>query len=206
MKRCNVTLIGTNEYCQSRFHGAEKLSKELPDAYEQRTWKEKAHWQSIDGKEVMVISPLAFKNCLSAIAQHLSMGVPGKGKATYTKHFKRGIQIYTPSVIRDRNGLPVTKETISPKLMHVPSDGVSGSGKRVMKIFPCVEPGWSVDVTFVIADDLIGEDVFKEHLRQSGVLIGIGAFRIENAGVIGTFGVKSFKWEDNVKIEELMAA
>lgn len=48
MKIATVKLTSKAPYSQSRFHGTEKLDKELPDDYEKRTWIEKGHWGSLE--------------------------------------------------------------------------------------------------------------------------------------------------------------
>ena len=46
----------------------------------------------IDTNGVVFIPPNSLKNCLSEAAKFLSISVPGKGKATYTKNFEAGIK------------------------------------------------------------------------------------------------------------------
>jgi hypothetical protein len=84
MKTCTVHFTGQAPYSASRAHCAEKLPKETPDAYEERTWREKAHVK--DGR--VVIPAMAFKIGLDRAAKMLGRQIPGKGKATYTKFSK----------------------------------------------------------------------------------------------------------------------
>ena len=41
MRIVKVDLQSSSPYSQSRYHDAPKLERELPDAYEQRTWRER---------------------------------------------------------------------------------------------------------------------------------------------------------------------
>ena len=172
-------------YSQSKFIDVEKLPKERPDDYEKRTWRERMHVTE-DG--YVYIPPMAFKNCLSEAAKFLSIQIPGKGKATFTKHFEAGILVLDPLVLQ------VKAKDVDPEVLFVPSDGKRGGGRRVKKYFPYI-PEWSGTVTFQIIDDTITKDAFKEHLDQAGQIIGIGRFRPRNNGYYGRFVVKTLKWQ-----------
>lgn len=179
MKTVIATLQSVSPYSQSRFHNTDKLEKESADDYEKRTWMERCHYNK-DGH--VFIPPMAFKNCLSEIAKYLSMQIPGKGKATYTKHFESGVLVMDPVV------LPYKRGNIDGEWLHVPSDGKRGGSKRVPKCFPFF-PEWRGDVSFHLLDDTITEEVFKYHLEQAGKFIGIGRFRPRNNGYYGRFKV-----------------
>ena len=184
MKTAVCKLVSVSPYSQSRHYTTEKLPKESARDYEARTWRDRAH---INEDGFVFIPPMAFKNCLSEIAKYLSEQIPGKGKATYTKHIEAGILVTDPVV------LPVRKDEIQGEWLFVPADGKRGSGKRVEKCFPVI-PKWEGDVTFFILDETTTEDVFKRHLEQAGAFIGIGRFRPRNNGYYGRFRVESIKW------------
>ena len=179
MKQATVTITGVSPLSQSRFHGTETLDKENHRDYEARTWKERAHFDK-DG--FMFIPPMAFKNCISECAKYLSIQIPGKGKATYTKHFEAGVMVTDPLV------LPYKKEDVQGEWLHVPSDGRRGGTKRVEKCFPYVTE-WGGDVVFYIFDETITEEVFTNHIKQAGQFIGVGRFRPRNNGFYGRFKV-----------------
>ena len=180
MRQIVASLKSVSPYSQSRFHNEEKLEKEGHDDYEKRTWIKRLHINE-DGK--VLIPPMSFKNCLSECARYISMQIPGKGKATYTKHFEAGVMVTGPLV------LDITEDQVKGEWLHVPSDGRRGGTKRVLKCFPYV-PQWDGDVIFYIFDDTITEDVFKYHLEQAGKFIGIGRFRPRNNGFYGRFTVE----------------
>jgi hypothetical protein len=184
MKTAIATLKSISPYSQSKHHETEKLNRELHDAYEKRTWKEKGHWTK-DG--FMFVPPTSFKNCIAEIAKYLSMQIPGAGKQTFTKHFESGILVVDPLI------LPVTKENVNVDRVFVPSDGKRGGTKRVWKYFPLVEE-WEGKVTFVVVDDILTKDIFQKHLELAGQLIGIGRWRPRNNGMYGRFEVKKLDW------------
>ena len=95
-----------------------KLPRELPDAYERRTWQKRAH---IDHTGHVFIPPSAFKNALSSATKYLVMKIPGQGNRTYAKHIMSDILVVEPLV------LPVTLETLEGEWLHVPSDGRRGA-------------------------------------------------------------------------------
>lgn len=193
MKRAIVTLEGLAPYSQSRYHNTPKLNKEGAGDYEDRTWIEKAHW---DEEGRLLMPALAFKNAIAEAAKYLSEQIPGKGKATYTKHFEAGISVVEDALV-SMKGKPVTRETIVGDTLHVPSDGRRGGGSRVMRTFPTIGRGWTATIEFMIFDDVITEDVFKRTLTQAGQLIGVGSFRVRNNGTRGRFKPVSIEWDDD---------
>lgn len=184
MRVAVAELESLSPYGQSRYHDTPKLPKESPSDYEERTWRERVH---VDDGGHVVMPPMAFKNCLSEVAKFLSVQIPGKGKATFTKHFEAGI------IVTEGITLPVKKSELSGEWLFVPADGKRGSGKRVKKCFPVV-PSWKGAVTFHILDDTITPDIFEQHLREAGNFIGIGRFRPRNNGYYGRFKVNKVKW------------
>lgn len=184
MKTVIAKLESMTPYSQSKHYDTEKLDKESPADYENRTWRDRLHVNE-DGE--VYIPPMAFKNCLSEIAKFLGKQIPGKGKSTYTKHFEAGVLVMDPLL------LGIKKEDVLHETYFVPADGRRGSGKRVTKHFPVI-PKWSGEVTFYILDETITKSVFQEHLQEAGKFIGIGRFRPRNNGFYGRFSVKSINW------------
>ena len=162
-----------------------KLDKEGSADYEKRTWRNRMH---TDKSGKVFIPPMAFKNCLAEAAKFLSIQIPGKGKATYTKHFEAGV------LVTDALPLGVSADDVDGEWLFVPADGRRGSGKRVDKCFPVIHD-WEGVIPFHILDETITEDVFREHLEEAGKFIGIGRFRPRNNGYYGRFEVESVTWE-----------
>lgn len=178
-------LTGTTPYSQARYHATDKLDKESADDYERRTWRNKLH---VNGDGKVFIPPMVFKNCLSEAAKFLGKQIPGKGKATYTKHFEAGVSVTDPVPLK------CLAEEVRGEWVFVPASGVRGDGKRVLKCFPCIDK-WDAEVTFMIFDPTITQAVFLEHLQEAGMFIGIGRFRPRNNGYFGRFRVDSMEWE-----------
>jgi len=184
MKTAIVKIKGISPYSQSRHYTEPKLDKESSPDYEKRTWRRRLH---VGENGEVFIPPMAFKNCLSECAKFLGKQIPGKGKATYTKHFEAGVLVMDPAP------LGVKADEVQGEWLFVPADGVRGSGKRVDKCFPVIH-NWSAEVTFYILDETVTQDVFAEHLEQAGRFIGIGRFRPRNNGFYGRFDVESIRW------------
>lgn len=176
-----------------------KKEREQADPYDLRIWPEKAHYNT-DGRAV--IPAVYFKRALEECAKFLGLPIKGKGKATYTKHFLSGVQILGDLA------LDVTRETINGIAtgkcaadgcgcaMVVPIscnvDGKRGSGSRVTRRFPAVSR-WKGKLLILVVDELITEDVLREHLGKAGLLIGIGSFRISKGNSNGGFRLVELK-------------
>ena len=188
MKTIVASVEGLSPYSQGRSYEVEHLQGEGFDDYERRTWRERLH---VDAKGEVFIPPMAFKNALAETAKFLSLGIPGKGKATYTKHFEAGVLAVEPAM------LGIKKEDVVCERLFVPADGRPGSGKRVHKYFPVIPPGWLADFTFIVLDETVmqtwpatGETVFRFVLERCGQFVGIGRFRPRNRGFYGRFAVR----------------
>lgn len=186
MKKAICKLKSITPVTFGRFHQENKLEKELPDAYEKRTWKEKAHFNE-DG--FLKIPGAMIANCIRESAKFMSLQIPGKGKSTYTKHFEAGIIIYNDITTN------ITKETLQGDARHVPSGGRPGGTKRVIKIFPIVQE-WEGEVIVYVGDNIITADVFEDVVRNAGNLIGIGTWRPRNRGMNGRFELVDMKWSE----------
>ena len=189
MRIAIASITGTAPYCQSRFHETPKNNKEGSDDYERRTWRNRLH---VNDEGEVFIPALAPKNAIAEAAKYLSIQIPGKGKSTYTKHFESGVVVFEDASL----GIQAAGDRVTEKRMFVPSTGIRGDGKRVMKSYPVILPPWRTQIQFVINDDVITSDVFKLVLRQAGQLIGLGSFRVRNNGIFGTFKVDDIQWEE----------
>jgi hypothetical protein len=182
MRQCIVKFVGSAPYSASRAHQEEKLPKETPDAYEQRTWRSKAHVK--DGQ--VYIPPMAFKMGVDRAVKMLGRQIPGKGKSTYTKFFESGVIVTDPVFI-------APEDAIRSERIHANADGIRGSGKRVWRTFPRIDD-WSGDVAFHVIADEITKDIFEEAVRYAGLAVGVGRFRPERGGYFGRYIVKGFDW------------
>jgi len=184
MATATVRLRSVSPYSQGKHYEVPKLDKESAADYEARTWRERLHY---DESGEVFIPPMAFKNCLAEAAKYLSVRIPGKGKATYTKHFESGVLVVDPVY------LGMKKDDVQGIWLFVPSDGKRGSGSRVNKCFPVI-PHWEATVVFHVLDETITKDVFRKHLEEAGKFIGIGVFRPRRNGYYGRFEIVEFEW------------
>lgn len=185
MKTFAATLKSTSPICFGRYYAQDvpKKDKESAADYEERTWRNRLHLAE-DGR--IFIPPFAFKNCLDSAAKYLGKQIPGKGKATYTKHFVSGVLVMDPLI------LPVKKAEVKGEWRYVPADGMPGGSKRVMKCFPVISR-WEGSVQIQVLDDTVTCEVLAEHLVQAGQFIGVGSFRPQNRGIYGRFKLVSLK-------------
>lgn len=183
-----VFLASAGFYGQSRNYTREipKMEKESSADYEERTWRNRLH-STPDGN--VFIPPTAFKNCLSECAKYISMQIPGKGKATYTKHIEAGVMVDPQPIV-----LPIKAAAVDGAWLFLPASGKRGDGKRVWKCMPFIKE-WSAEVTFMVVDETVTESVFRYHMEQAGKFIGIGYFRPRNNGYWGRFSVTGLEWK-----------
>lgn len=158
MKTAVCSLEGIAPYSSSRAHEEPKLDRETADAYEERTWRNKAH---LTDKGQPFIPPMAFKFALDAAAKQLSVSIPGKGKKTYTNFFLTGVMVVEPIVIAPDCSLMKCER------VYANADGVRGSGKRVWRKFPRWNT-WAADVPFmVLAAKALIDYLFKSDWEHS---------------------------------------
>lgn len=187
MKQAIFELEGVSPYGQNGFIREKRKDQETAQDFEARTWKERLHVAS-NGN--VTIPAMAIKNCLTAAAKFVGQKISGKGNSTFAKRFTAGL------LCTDDVDLGVKAEDVPGEWLFVPSDGVAGSGKRVEKCFPRIDPPWGGKVTVMILDDLITEKVFEFHLERAGQFIGLGRFRPERSGSYGRFTFKNLKVVD----------
>lgn len=183
MKAYKVTLKSTSPISFGKRHQTPKLEKEHDAAYDERTWPEKMH---IDDKGNVIIPPMMVKNSLAEAAKFGGTQIPGKGKATYTKHVEAGVLVTDPIV------LPLKKEDVKSETHFVPSDGQRGSGKRVDRTFPVI-PAWEGSTKIYVLDETVTAEVLKKFLEDAGNFVGLGRFRPRNNGFYGRFEVVGFE-------------
>jgi hypothetical protein len=185
MIAATVKMKSISQYSQGKPHREKRNPNEDYDAFEERTWRSRMH---VDPDGHVFIPPTAIKNALSEAAQYLSMKIPGKRNATFTKRFVSGILVADPVV------LPIKAKDVKNEWLFLPADGKRGSGSRVNKCFPLID-NWSGEVKVYILDDEISKEVFEKHMNAAGSLIGVGRFRPSKNGFYGRFQAQVEKWE-----------
>jgi len=184
MRTATITLKSSSPIAQSFYHDTPKLDREQPDAYETRTWKNKAHTDT-DGN--IFIPPMAVALCIKEACKFLNIKIPGRRNETWTKHFESGLMVSKP-LYMGTNIKDARKSVI-----RCSSDGTVGGKSKVTRYFPTVDE-WKGTTDVIIMDDLITKEIFSEVLATAGNLIGMGSFRVRNRGYFGRFEVVSIKW------------
>lgn len=194
--KVSFTVVGTTPYSQSRPYerGVPKKERETADAYENRTWKERLHVQ--DGQVIMPI--LSLKMALAEYAKYIGETIPGKGKATWTKHYEAGILPTTTPMLYHANKKrhpPITPDDVKGEWLYLNADGKRGGSTRVWRCMTHID-NWAANVEWLIVDRTINMKKLEEHLRGAGLIIGVGRWRPRNAGTYGRFNIENFEWEE----------
>lgn len=191
MRTCTVEISnpGGSPLSFSRAHETPKLNKEGADAYEERTWRERAHY---DDKGELYIPPMMLKFCLVSASELKSEKIAGKGHKTWTKHFRVGVHVVEPVM------LGVHKDKAEGEWVYCHADGKRTCGTRVWRCFPTIKT-WKATAVFHVVDSTITEKAFEEHLFEAGNLVGLGRFAPRVGGYNGRFVLGKIKWRDDVK-------
>lgn len=184
MLRVEFTIEGMSPIQFSAAIRTPKKKGETAEAYEERTWKERAHVGE-DGK--LFIPGMAIKRCLDDLARFQGEQIAGKGKKTYTATFKAGVMCVDPL------SLGIAIDSARALWVHSSADGKQGGPKRVWKCFPVLDKWTASGTLYLVADTLIADPAkVREYLERAGVMIGIGAFRPINGGYFGRFKVTAW--------------
>lgn len=165
---------------------------ESHEAFEERTWRERMH---VDKNGELFIPANALETMLVETAKFLAESVPGKGKATYTKHFMAGIMVTEPLM------LAIKADTIQHERCFVSSDGKPGGSKRVWKNFPIVAE-WKARGQIILLDPILIDkpEKVEEYLRYAGKFIGFLKGRPRRGGHYGRFSVENFRVIKKLKV------
>lgn len=194
MRLLTVTIKGTTPYSQSRAFDPDTLPPELQkqpkethDDYDRRVWREKT---TTDAAGQIVVPAPSFKQAIDSAAKMLSIQIPGKGKATYTKEFVRGVAVFDPLPLgMQKTDVPFVR-------IHANADGIRGSGKRVFRTFPIVPAPWGGKLNIHVISETVPDDVVERVVKASGLFVGVGRFRPENGGTNGRYEVADMQWSE----------
>jgi len=132
MRTCTVKLTSMTPYSASKIVAEEKPSKESWGDYEARVWRKKA---TTDDDGVVCIPAMGLKMAVDEAVKRLSLSVPGKKGSTYTKFFLAG------QLCVDMPGIRLGKHVDDIDFIDIwaNSNGIRGSGSRVIRRFPYVK-------------------------------------------------------------------
>jgi hypothetical protein len=182
--------IPGSPYSQSAKHNLPMNDRESHEDYDLRTWRHKC----TTTKDGQVAVPLmGLKQAVDTASFKLGLKVPNRRGATYKSFFASGF--FCDADMPIANGKPLTPADAECVVISANADGKRGSGSRVPRRFPEFEK-WNGIAEFTIVDDLITPDIFEQHLRSAGIIVGIGRFRPENGGKNGRFRVTKCEWKD----------
>ena len=173
---------------------AKRAVDEGHDAFDERMWRERCHWESDDPQARAVVSGAQLKRSFTAAAKFRGEKIPGMGAKTWVKRFGAGILVTSDFVLDPHT----TRATVQGRAVFVPSDGKVGSTSgRVWRRFPLFAQ-WSADVKVVVLDGLIDADTFERHAQTAGAFDGLGSFRpgSPSPNVYGRYSVSGFQWAD----------
>jgi hypothetical protein len=194
MRQCKVYLesLPGSPYSQSAQHGVDMLDRETHDDYDARTWRDKC---TVNDAGQVCVPSMGMKQCIDTAAFKLGMKVPNRRGATYKNFFASGF--FCDGDVPIANGKPLTPADALMVKINANADGRRGSGTRVKRRFPNF-PKWSGVAEFTITDDIITQDIFQDHVKSAGMIVGIGRFRPENGGTNGRFRATKFEWREMV--------
>lgn len=206
MIEVSVRIQGVSPYSGSKYIDPElfpKLKGETADAWDARLWRERLHIKHVpeciaerkkavagqsktmprcaDGCRILLPSQ-GFVLMLRKACAMRGEKIAGRGQKTYKDSFMAGLMCDQDA----DTGISANSEEIEMLKLHVPSDGKTGGGKRVMRRFPVIQT-WSCEAAYTILDPTIIESVFRDHLQTAGLLVGLGRFRPERGGYYGRF-------------------
>ena len=171
-------------------HDTPFLDRESHEDWDKRTWREHC---TVNRDGQVCIPAMAFKLNLDSAAFKLGMKVPNRRGAMFKGFFVSGI--ICDHDVPIANGSAHTKESAECRLISAHANGRRGSGSRVPRRFPEF-PVWHGIAEFTILDDIITAEVFEQHVKAGGIIVGVGRFRPENGGTNGRFSIKQLQWAD----------
>lgn len=187
MKTAVVSIKGIGDISFSRKHDVAKMEGESHADYDERTWREKCHY---DAKTREIFIPgIMLKFALDYTAKQLGIQVQGRGKKTWASIFESGV------ICPDKMMLGMKLDKIERITIQANADGRRGSGVRVPRHFPIMNE-WGGTVQFLILNDMISEDMFRLHLVKAGQFCGLGRYAPRRGGHHGRFELEQMLWHD----------
>jgi hypothetical protein len=192
MRHVKVYIEGIpgSPYSQSAQHDAPFLDRESHADYDARTWRKKC---TVNQSGQVCVPAMAFKQAIDTTAFKLGEKVKGRRGATYKSFFASGF--FCDHDVPIANGKPLKPEDAECITISANANGRRGTGTRVPRRFPEFHK-WAGVAEFTIIDDVLTKEIFEQHMKAAGMVVGIGRFRPEVGGTNGRFRVTKFEWED----------
>lgn len=172
----------------SRYHNTNKLDGEIPEDYENRTWRERCHF---NGDDKIIIPGYLIQKTLEAAAKLTGERIGGKKQGKGVSHFLATIRIEGDIQTGE------TRDTIKGHPAFVSANGTPTGGK-VLRIYPKIDE-WKGRLTLVYPDlGVLNKHIISKYLEIAGTCIGIGHWRPSSPsrGSYGLFIAKRCKHED----------
>lgn len=189
MLEVSFKIKGVTPIIYGKVAESKKEKGEGAEAYDLRVAMERAY---INADGIPYFPGAALKNMLTEAAKFRSETVPGKGKATFTKHFEAGIICPEPIITNK------TKADIKIVPFFVPADGKKGGTTRVFRNFPRLPQDYEATGKLYVIDTVLTERIekVKEYLEEAGKFIGLMTFRPRRGGEYGRFQVVEFSYKE----------
>lgn len=189
MKLCAVSIEGLpgSPYSQSGFlDNVPMLDRESHEDYDARVWRD--HCTTNSSGQVC-IPAMALKQAIDTAAYKAGIKIPGRRGATFKSFFASGF-FCNGDVPLFNADTALTKDRAEMIAIWADSKGKRGAtgGSRVKRRYP-VFPTWHGEAEFTIIDDIIVPEIFEQHIKIAGMIVGIGRFRPEMGGTNGRFRV-----------------
>jgi len=192
VKNVSFAIIGVGPMMFGSRITETKRSDETHEQLEERTWLRRC---TVNQDGNLAIKSTAIHRSLITASKWTSKKL--KGSKTYTKRFEAGLICLRPLFEITNGKIELTPKSCYKETLSVPSDGMRGGKKRVIKHFPMLKPGWKIMASFMVTDEALTLEIIEEHAKTAGIHDGLGSQRIGNAGPNGMFVVSDFEMADS---------
>jgi hypothetical protein len=190
IQKASALLIGTGPYSQGKYVSNREHPKKKSESSRDWDTKIREHKAHYNEKDEIVIPAMALKNMFTAVTKQNNRFVKGESGAKWASIFKTGVLVIASPTLLKPDGSPWTRDNMTFEDMLVGP----GDGKKDMFWFPTFRQ-WKSEVEWVITDSRITKEAFSEYLEESGIITGLGRFRVGRGGLYGGFTVEQFAWK-----------
>lgn len=173
-----------------------KKRSESHAAFDERTWDQKCRVDEETGQ--LFMPGIALKACITSTAKYMGMPLEDNKKRTYTQSITRGLQCVEPVMLdKELSDIELLRQ-------YVLANPGGTSKSRVVRIFPHL-PSWTAEGEMTVIDDVLTPHILQLHLRNAGVLTGLGTWRPESGREYGRFLLTDFETEEVEGFDALAA-